>query len=207
MKAGPYEVKVTQRAGCKRMILRYRRQEGQLTLTVPRGTPEREIRAFLDRNMDWIRQAAGEPVQWKPMYAFGERHWCMGQLVKLGCNGVPVGEKAFKAWRNQQLLKVLRLLLQYWMRRMQVQVTHVTLQEMTSRWGSCRSATGRLTFNTKLGMYEEALIEETVVHELCHFFHPNHSAAFYAEMTRWLPDWKARKKLRDSRDVRPLPPG
>ena len=90
--------------------------------------------------------------------------------------------------------------------RMDVRVSHVTLQEMTSRWGSCRAATGRLTFNTRLGMLEERLIEETVVHERCHFFHQNHSAAFYAQMTRWLPDWKARKAQRDKADMRPRPP-
>jgi len=206
MRAGPYEVKVIQHAGCRRMILRCRKQEGQLTLTVPRGTKDEEIRAFLAKNMDWIRRAAGDASQWKPMYARGEKHWCMGRLVQLGWEA-PAGEKAFKEWRNQQLARVLELQLRYWTRRMQLQVTHVTLQEMTSRWGSCRSATGRLTFNTKLGMYDEGLIEETVVHELCHFFHPNHSAAFYAEMTKWLPDWKARKQRRDAMDVRPLPPG
>ncbi len=205
MKVGPYEVQVTARANCRRMILRYRKQENLLTLSVPRGTTEREARAFLMANMGWISAHVGPQTQWKPQYAPGERHWCLGRLVTLG-REAPAGEEAYLRWRNAQLLKVLRRLLTTWAARLQVRVTHVTLREMSSRWGSCRASTGRLTFNTRLGLYEEALIEETVVHELCHFFHQNHSAAFYAEMTRWLPDWRVRKKRRDAADVRPQPP-
>ena len=205
MKVGPYEVQVTARRGCRRLILRYRKQEGVLTLSVPPGTTQREAQAFLDRNMEWIRRTVGQPEQWKPAYAQGERHWCLGRLVTLGTDA-PCGEAVFLSWRNQQLLAVLKPMLTTWAARLNVRVTHVTLREMSSRWGSCRAATGRLTFNTRLGLYEPALIEETVVHELCHFFHQNHSAAFYAEMTRWLPDWRARKKRRDATDVRPLPP-
>lgn len=203
VKAGSYEVQVTVRANCRRMKLRCSKSEGTLKLSVPPGTGAGEIRAFLDRSMDWIKQTAGEADAWKPMYAFGERHWCLGHQVVLGVDA-PKGKEAYLAWRDQQLIRVLRLLLDYWTRKMQVRVTHVTIRQMSSRWGSCRADTGRVTFSSSLALYDERLIEETVVHELCHFFHQNHSQAFYAEMTRWLPDWRARKKRRDEMDVRPV---
>lgn len=204
MMAGPYEVEVTARANCRRMILRCRRGERALTLSVPKGTTQAAIRAFLAQNMGWITRQMGQPVQWQAQFAPGERHWCLGRLVTLGVDAP--SRDAFLRWRQEQFRQVLQRLLLRWTARMGVSITHVTLQEMTSRWGSCRSATRRLTFNTKLAMYEEPLIEEVVVHELCHLFHANHSAAFYALMTRWLPDWQSRKRLRDARDVRPQPP-
>ena len=34
-----------------------------------------------------------------------------------------------------------------------------------------------------------------VVHEYCHFLQPNHSPAFWAEVAKLLPDWKARREL------------
>ena len=203
IKAGTHEVQITVRANCRRMKLRYSRTEGTLKLSVPPGTGAGEIRAFLDKSMDWIKQTAGEADTWKPMYAFGERHWCLGRQVVLGVDA-PKGEEAYLAWRDQQLIRVLKLLLDYWTRKMQVRVKHVTIRKMSSRWGSCRADTGRVTFSRSLALYDERLIEETVVHELCHFFHQNHSPAFYAEMTRWLPDWRARKKRRDEMDVRPV---
>ena len=204
MKFGVYEVKVVQRANCRRMILRCSRDQGMLTLSVPKGTTQAAIREFLSASRAWIDKQMNAPAPWQPSYVAGERHWVFGRQVTLGMD-VPEGE-AYLRWRNQQLLAVLRHMLVQWTARMGVHVTHVTLQEMTSRWGSCRPKTGRLTFNTKLAMYSEWIIEETVVHELCHFFHGNHSAAFYAELTKWLPDWKARKAQRDKADVRPQPP-
>lgn len=204
MKIGPYEVRVTVRANCRRMILRYRKQEGTLSLSVPRGTTEAEARRFLEGHLDWMRRQVGTPQMWKAACAPRERHWCMGRLVTLG-QDAPAGE-AFLRWRNEQLRAVLVQQLTKWSRAMGVTVSHVTLQEMSSRWGSCRPATRRFTFNTKLALYPPEIIEETVVHELCHLFHANHSAAFYALMTRHLPDWRARKQRRDRMDVRPLPP-
>ena len=205
MRIGPYEVQVTARANCRRMILRWKKQENRLLLSVPRGTTERQAREFLEKNLEWMRRTVGQPQQWTARYEAGERHWCMGRLVTLG-REAPAGESAFRRWRDQLLLAEIRRQLTMWTVRMGVRVTHVTLREMSSRCGSCRSGTGRLTFNTRLGLYDAALIEETVVHEMCHFFHGNHSPAFYAEMTRWLPDWRSRKQRRDAMDVRPLPP-
>ena len=206
MRIGPYEVVVTPRPNCRRMILRCRRQDAALHLSVPVGMAEGDIRAFLEKNIEWIRRQMGAQPAWQPQYAPGERHYCLGRLVTLGADA-PAGEAAFRRWRSEQLKPVLMRLLQKWAPLMGVRVTHVTLQEMTSRWGSCRAATGRLTFNTRLGMFAEGLIEETVVHELCHFFHQNHSAAFYREMDKWLPDWRMRKKMRDEMDIRPRPGG
>ena len=205
MKVGAYDVKVRVNSNCRRMILRCRPQEGTVLLTVPRGTTEAAARAFLTEHMDWLREHMGTQEAWRPQYAPGERHWCLGRLVTLGTEA-PAGRETFLRWRNEKLLAVLRRQLQTWAARMGVRISHVTLQEMSSRWGSCRAATGRLTFNTRLGLLEESLIEETVVHELCHFFHQNHSKAFYDLMSRWLPDWKMRKQRRDKADMRPRPP-
>ena len=53
---------------------------------------------------------------------------------------------------------------------------------------------GILTFNTGLVHADAECIEYVVVHEFCHFLHPDHSPAFHADMTRLMPDWKQRKK-------------
>jgi predicted metal-dependent hydrolase len=36
-----------------------------------------------------------------------------------------------------------------------------------------------------------------VMHEFCHFVHPNHSKQFYAFLTMLMPDWKQRKETLD----------
>lgn len=72
----------------------------------------------------------------------------------------------------------------------------VRVRVMTSRFGSCSSGTHALTFNAKLCEYPPAFIEYVVVHELCHYLHPDHSDAFWREVGRILPDWKIRRAMR-----------
>lgn len=71
----------------------------------------------------------------------------------------------------------------------------VRVRVMTSRFGSCSSGTHALSFNAKLCEYTPAFIEYVVVHELCHYLHPDHSDAFWSEVGRILPDWQEREKL------------
>lgn len=75
--------------------------------------------------------------------------------------------------------------------------TSVRFKSMSSRYGSCVAARGSLNFSSRLCEYPLPFIEYVVVHELCHFLHQNHSAAFYHEVEAILPDWKQRKQLAD----------
>lgn len=67
------------------------------------------------------------------------------------------------------------------------------IRKMKSRWGSCSPSRGIITLNSLLAAYPRRLIEYVAVHEFCHFLVPNHSPAFYAQLTRALPDWRRRK--------------
>jgi hypothetical protein len=69
-----------------------------------------------------------------------------------------------------------------------------TVRIMNTRWGSCSSATGRITLNLKLYFKTDPCIEYVIVHELCHLIHPDHGKGFYALLERELPDWKLRRK-------------
>ena len=67
------------------------------------------------------------------------------------------------------------------------------IRTMKSCWGSCLVNKGIITLNRKLLMKHRECIEYVVVHELCHFIHPNHSKEFYKFMEQFMPDWKERK--------------
>lgn len=67
------------------------------------------------------------------------------------------------------------------------------VRTMKSCWGSCLVNKGIITLNRKLLMKPRECIEYVVVHELCHFIHPNHSKQFYGFMEQFIPDWKERK--------------
>ena len=71
----------------------------------------------------------------------------------------------------------------------------IKVRSMTSRWGVCAMAKRQITFALQLYNQPSAAQIYVVVHEYCHFLQPNHSPAFWAEVAKLLPDWKARREL------------
>jgi len=71
----------------------------------------------------------------------------------------------------------------------------IKVRSMTSRWGVCAMEKRQITFALQLYNQPAAAQIYVVVHEYCHFLQPNHSPAFWAEVAKLLPDWKARRNL------------
>ena len=69
------------------------------------------------------------------------------------------------------------------------------VRSMTSCWGVCCPGKRRITLALQLYNQPPAAQIYVVVHEYCHFLQPNHSPAFWAEVEKLLPDWKARREL------------
>ncbi len=72
---------------------------------------------------------------------------------------------------------------------------NIKMRSMTSRWGSCIPSKNQITLNKKLIEVPRNTIEYVVLHEFCHFIHPNHSKKFYDFVTMLMPDWKERKRV------------
>ena len=71
--------------------------------------------------------------------------------------------------------------------------TSITIRDQKTRWGSC-SAKGNLNFNWKLVLMPPEILDYVVVHELAHRLQMNHSAAFWAEVGKILPDYRERRQ-------------
>ena len=71
----------------------------------------------------------------------------------------------------------------------------IAVRDMRTRWGSCHPAKRQITLTARLALQPPAAIEYVVVHEYCHFVHPDHQAGFWALVASILPDWKARRAL------------
>jgi len=69
----------------------------------------------------------------------------------------------------------------------------VFIKDIGYRWASCLK-NGDLHFHWKCLMAPSTIIDYIVVHELCHLHHRDHSAAFWNEVDKVLPDYRDRKE-------------
>jgi predicted metal-dependent hydrolase len=90
--------------------------------------------------------------------------------------------------KNQAAITILRKIEAFSL-NMKVGYNKVTIRNQKSRWGSC-SQGKNLSFNWRLIMTPEPILEYVVVHELCHLREMNHSAKFWKLVSDYCPNWK-----------------
>lgn len=69
----------------------------------------------------------------------------------------------------------------------------IDVRGLGNRWASW-SPSGNLAFHWKCMMAPQTIIDYIVVHELCHFHHPDHTDAFWNEVDKVMPQYRERKE-------------
>jgi predicted metal-dependent hydrolase len=69
----------------------------------------------------------------------------------------------------------------------------IAIRGQRTRWGSC-SATGTLSFNWRLLLAPESVLDYVVWHEACHLVVMNHSPRFWGLVERHVPDYRAPRR-------------
>ena len=204
------------------------RPDGSIYVSAPFFTPTAAVERLLLDRQDWIlthlahRKAQAEEAE-NAVFLWGERlTLCVRQGGRNGA--VKDGDRllltlrdptddaqrqrALDAWQKRVCAeRVTALCRQYYpaFEKRGVPFPSLSFRRMKSRWGSCRPQKGALSFNTRLAELPADCADYVVVHELAHFLQPNHSPAFYAEVQRVLPDWKARRaRIRAWETAHPL---
>lgn len=77
--------------------------------------------------------------------------------------------------------------------KMNVRYCSIKLTDPRARWGSC-DRFGNLALSWRVVMAPMELIDYLIVHELAHIIRFDHSPAYWHEVERILPDYKARRK-------------
>lgn len=149
------------------------KEDGSVWVSAHPRVPVRQLDSFVAGRADWIRRAQASYAQRQPLGAplsQLDRTECARRLAEALDRVYPLVAEAGVPY---PVLKV---------------------RAMKSRWGSCLYRKGTITLNTALAACPEELRDYVALHELCHFLHPDHSAAFHAAMTARMPDWKERRK-------------
>lgn len=167
----PYEVIRSRRRTLSLEISR----QGQILVRAPLSVSDREIARFVSSKEDWIRTHL-EKVRRIRETAAGHRltEEEIRDLADRACREIPPRVERFARLAG-------------------VSYGRITIRNQKSRWGSC-SSRGNLNFNCLLMLTPPGVVDYVVVHELCHRIEMNHSARFWAEIERVMPDYREHRE-------------
>ncbi len=81
----------------------------------------------------------------------------------------------------------------HWCNLIGVKPLRLSIRDPKTRWGSC-SSRGTISYNWRIVMAPEHIIDYLVVHELCHLKIPNHSVLFWQQVHQHIPHYKECRK-------------
>lgn len=148
--------------------------DGEILVRAPEGTEKDYIEDFVRDHKAWIEKAMARVADKK--YSLKEAS--------------PEEEKALRRLARE----VLPPKVSYYASLIGVAPGRITVTGARTRFGSC-SGKNNLSFSFYLMRFPDKAIDYVVVHELCHILQHNHSAEFYKEVEKILPDYKERERL------------
>ena len=182
--------------------------DGSIQVSAPRQVPQAYIESFVAKNAPRLRQMRQDNTR-QTTLCDGMRFTLFGAPYRLqigksaksgdGVIGIKSADRALFAAQVKRLAlpRITSLCQKYLPLFAHVCPTlpNIKMRQMKTQWANCNPNKKTLTFSVNLAFAPIEAIEYVVVHELCHFIHPNHSPSFYAEVEKVLPDWKDRREL------------
>ena len=197
---------------------------GEVVVSAPMRTPNREIQAIVQKRAEWILEKLETGTQEPPPLRLvtGEKLLYLGREVELAVEEAAV-RRPLARWDGDCVLVIsplglagdeqreaVRTALVAWYRARAAEL----LADSVARWlpvmgrsemprvlvreqrtrWGSCSSDGTLRFSWRLAMVEPELIDSVAVHELAHLDVMNHSPAFWEVVLRAMPDAKERRK-------------
>lgn len=107
--------------------------------------------------------------------------------LRLLVNGKKISAKKY-------LYNIIKARVDYFERQMGLLEHEVSIKRLTAVLGNNCFKKKHLSFNERLIHFSIDLIDQVVIHELCHDFYQNHSPDFYKKLKEYCPDYKERKQ-------------
>ncbi|MCJ7514884.1 MAG: M48 family metallopeptidase [Dehalococcoidia bacterium] len=102
-------------------------------------------------------------------------------------------EPALEQWYRTEAARLITERADRFSAQMGIDYRRVGIRGQKTRWGSC-SRKKNLSFNWKLIMAPEPVVEYVIIHELLHLREMNHSRKFWELVARYCPGWREHKK-------------
>lgn len=89
-------------------------------------------------------------------------------------------------WKDKDAFKTR---VREWAKKLDIRIQAIAVRPMKNKWASC-STNGNLNFNTELLALDRELSDYVIVHELLHFFAPNHGKLWKSLMRAHLGEYE-----------------
>jgi predicted metal-dependent hydrolase len=210
----PFDYVLVRRRGRRGVGLKV--DENGLTVSAPCTMPLARIEALVRESERWVlRKVAEWRTRQVPQVRWNDGAtvpYLGGSLVlRIACGARPVAERigaelrvtvrspadadvqrAVVAWYKRQARGHLAARLAQLAGAAGLAPPRFFLSSALARWGSCNSRR-EIRLAWRLLKAPAELVDYVICHELAHLRHMNHSRAFWAEVERQCPDYKARR--------------
>jgi predicted metal-dependent hydrolase len=198
----PYTVRRSSRA--RRVRVNVHAHAG-VEVVLPTRTPERAAAAAVRELRPWIERRLGEAQE-----ALARVAARAGTLPYLGTELelVPQAGRTRVHRKGEQLLvpagDARPALERYYRRAARTEIgprldratalagsryADLSIRAQRTRWASC-SSNGRMSFNWRLLLAPEHVLDYVIWHEVCHLEILDHSPRFWSLLERWCPDYR-----------------
>ena len=204
----------------KNLHLTVKPPDGRVEVSAPMRMSNDYIVSFVASKTDWIRKQQaklsqrGLPTEHR--YVSGETLYVMGipytlRLIEGSISSVTVnGDEVvltakagssteqrsdiIKEWYRSILKVEVAEYLPKWETITGLHCSSWQSKQMTSRWGTCNTKTGKIWLNVQLAKAEPRCLEYVILHELAHLKVSNHGPDFKALLDYYMPEWREVKK-------------
>ena len=195
-------------------------EQGVVQVVVPQTLSQQAIDDLIAKKSNWIRQKLvlqqSVPVSKPKEFVSGESFSYLGrnyrlkvltgdlQPVKLKQGylqvTVPMEQKSDQAlirkllqdWYLDRASEKLEQKTVKYAQQIGVQPSKIRVREYKSRWGSC-SVRGEVSYNWRIIISPNPVVDYVVVHELCHLIHHNHSKQYWNQVRSIVPDYQSKR--------------
>ncbi|MEH6991960.1 SprT family zinc-dependent metalloprotease [Neobacillus drentensis] len=98
-------------------------------------------------------------------------------------------KQALKRFYYQQCKMLVEKSIRSYQSNFKVKPRSIRITDNKTNWGTCDSKL-QLTFNWKLAMAPQKVIDYVVVHEMCHMVHLNHDRSFWRLVGKIIPEYE-----------------
>lgn len=204
-----------ERTNNKNMYLKVTK-DNSLLVTAPKRVPKRKVEEFVSANIEKFTEYLFKS-QAKVLYSFQENFvYLFGKKLnliilsgfkkenvslkktalyletKLGTD--TEAEKLLFVFLKNQLLEYMTQSQKSYEKKMNTVSHKIRVTDKTSTWGTNNIRTHSISYALRLVHYSKQVIDYVVVHELAHYFKPDHSKEFWDVVEKYYPTYKEIKK-------------